>query len=87
MLSFPQFTSPDDPYKDADSINELQNYHRVKLPEETEQVFTEEQNFDQPWIWLLLGVVTFGVFAGFMNAISLYKKKERRLSSTLLILS
>lgn len=68
MLSSPQFSSPDGKYKYDESLKELQQDNRVQLPDETEAVFIEEQNFDQAWIWLLLGVVTLGVFVSLLMA-------------------
>lgn len=62
MLSFPQST-PDGEYKYDESFLQQQKDMRVALPEDTEDVFMEEQNFDQVWVWLLMGIVTLGVFA------------------------
>ncbi len=68
MLSFPQFSSPEEKYKYDESLKVLQEYNRVELPPDTEEIFIEEQNFDQAWIWLLLGLLTLGVFISLVMA-------------------
>ncbi|MGB3078582.1 MAG: hypothetical protein WBB31_05850 [Saprospiraceae bacterium] len=68
MLSFPQFSSPEEKYKYDESLKVLQEDNRVMLPADTAEIFAEEQNFDQAWVWLLLGVVTLGVFVSLVMA-------------------
>src|SRR5205085_8480947 len=61
MLSFPQ-SNPEGEYKYDESFVQQQKEMRVQLPDDTEEVFQEEQRLDQAWLWLLMGVTTFGVF-------------------------
>lgn len=66
MLSFPQSTSEGE-YKYDESFLQQQKDMRVALPEDTEEIFMEEQNFDQVWVWLLMGIITLGVFASLIQ--------------------
>ena len=67
MLPSPQFT-PEEQYKYDESLKERQKDDWVRLPDETDDVFIEEQNLDQGWIWLLMGIVTLGVFVSLLMA-------------------
>jgi hypothetical protein len=62
MPSSPFPSSPDEPYKYDESFLQSQDEDRVQLPQETEEIFYEEQTFDQIWIWILLGIGVLAVF-------------------------
>lgn len=61
MMPFPQRT-PEEQYKYDESLKDLQKDDRVQLPDDDEELFMEEQNLDQGWLWLLMGVVTLIIF-------------------------
>jgi len=62
MSSSPFQPSRDEPYKYDESFLQSQDEDRVQLPPETDDVFFEEQTFDQIWIWILLGIGVLAVF-------------------------
>ena len=51
----------DEPYKYEESYDQPGYGHRIELPQETDDLFEEEQTFDQVWVWALLGIGTVGV--------------------------
>ncbi len=70
MLSSPEFSSHEEKYKDP-SPPSLENLNQMKLPDDPVNVFSEEQRFDQVWLWVLLGLVNIGVFASLITTVGL----------------
>ena len=61
MSTSPFRPSKDEPYKYEESFGQPDDDHRIQLPQETDDLFKEEQSFDQVWVWALLGIGTVGV--------------------------
>ena len=58
MAQFKKDPSVDQAYEPYDSIFRIDESKRVKLPEDQQVYFEEEQPFSQVWLWALMGAET-----------------------------